>query len=221
MTIITIVYNYITVDATIINKLDHFFSSYSIQEFKKGELLLPAEIKPKGIFYIQAGIVREYWISAGGTEVTLNMYKPHAFLPMAWAIAGVKNTHFYAAVTPVTVKVCPKDTFLSFLKEEPDIVYDLLRRIYIGLDGLWTHIESITTGNSHTKLITSLCILAKRFGKQEKDSTSIQLKMSEHDIASYAGMSRETTSRELQKLKKSNLVSFQKGIVLIHNSLLQ
>ena len=61
-----------------------------------------------------------------------------------------------------------------------------------------------------------MVILAKRFGVQEKNSTVVQLKMNEKDIANYAGITRETASRELQKLKKGNLVSFEKGTITIH-----
>ena len=150
-------------------KLDDFFSSYQSQTFSKGTVILQAGEDPTGIFYITEGIVRNYWISQEGTEVTLNMYKPHAFLPMSWAIGGVKNTNFYEAMTLVVGKKAPKEVFLQFLKSNPDVMYDLLRRIYVGMEGLWMHIESLTTGNSSTKLITSLVILGKRFGIQEKN----------------------------------------------------
>ncbi|HYK08973.1 MAG TPA: Crp/Fnr family transcriptional regulator [Candidatus Eisenbacteria bacterium] len=200
----------------ITKKLDTFFSSYPSQTFSKGTVILQAGEGPTGIFYITEGIVRNYWISQEGTEVTLNMYKPHSFLPMSWAIGEVKNTSFYEAMTPVVGKKAPKEVFLQFLKGNPEVMYDLLRRIYVGMEGLWMHIESLTTGDSSTKLTTSLVILAKRFGIQVENSTVVQLKMNEKDIANYAGITRETASRELQKLKKENLVSFEKGTITLH-----
>lgn len=210
-------YNRKVMDNSIVTKLNTFFSSYLSQEFKKGELLFRAGTEPSGIYYIEEGIVRRYWISENGEEITLNLYKPHTFLPMSWAIAGVPNTHFYEAMTKVKTKKAPKDKVLQFLQNEPDIVYDLLRRVYIGMEGLWMHLESLTAGNSYTKLIASLVILVKRFGIKEKTDVIVKLKMSEKDIANYAGMSRETASRELQKLKKENLVSFDKGTIVVHN----
>lgn len=195
--------------------VQNFFSQYPSHKFKKGDILIPAETEPKGIFYIESGIVRSYWISKDGSEITLNMYKSHTFLPMSWAISGVKNTNFYEAITPVTTRLAPKNAVLDFLQKEPTVVYDLLQRIYIGMEGLWMHIESIASGNAYIKLIASILILAKRFGKQEKGNLVIQLHMNEQDIANYSGITRETASRELQKLKKDNLVAFEKGVIII------
>ena len=204
-------------DNEIINKLDAFFSQYPSVEVKKGTIIIQPGKQPTGIFYIQSGIIRSYWISSEGLEITQNMYKPHAFLPMSWAVAGVTNNSFFESMTNVVVKKAPKEPVLEFLKKEPDVLFDLLRRIYIGREGLWMHFESIATGNSTTKLIASLVILAKRFGKQEKNNIVIQLKMNERDLANYAGIARETASRELQKLKKENLVSFERGTIFVHD----
>lgn len=204
-------------DNEVIRKLSDFFSKYSSQELKKGTVIIQAGKEPSGVFYIENGIIRSYWISSEGLEVTQNMYKLHAFLPMSWAVAGVENNSFYEAMTNIVVRKAPKEAVLKFLRQEPDVLFDLLKRIYIGMEGLWMHFESITTGNSSMKLIASLVILAKRFGKQEKEDIVIQLKMSEHDVASYASIARETASRELQKLKKENIVSFDKGTIIVHD----
>ena len=204
-------------DSLVTKKLENFLAQFPGQTYKKGDIIIEADKPPAGIFYIQSGIIRQYFLTESGEEITLNLYKPHSFLPMAWAIGNLANEHFYEALTSVTVKRAPKEPFLSFLKKEPEILYDLLRRVYVGIEGLWLHLESLTSGNSYTKLVTSLVILAKRFGKVDKHDVIVELKLNETDIASYSGMARETASRELQKLKKQALVSFDKGLLVIHN----
>src|SRR5689334_9751213 len=99
----------------IVDKLTVFFAPFPSHDFKKGELLLQAGAEPTAIFYVLDGIVRRYWISENGEEITLNLYKPHTFLPMSWAIGDVKNTHFYEAMTPVKTKRAPKNDVLTFL----------------------------------------------------------------------------------------------------------
>lgn len=204
-------------DNQIIKKLDTFFGQFPSKKHKKGDVIIQANVQPPGIFYIEDGIIRRYYLSEEGTEITLNLYKPHTFLPMSWAIAEIPNTHFYEAMTDAQTILAPKQIVLEFLKREPDIIYDLLRRIYIGMEGLWMHRGYLTAGNSYTKLVASLVILAKRFGKTTGKETIIEPIMSEQDLANYAGMTRETVSRELQKLKKEGLVSFEKGTILMHD----
>lgn len=204
-------------DTPVITQLNTFFGQFPSSEYKKGDIVIQANSTPSGIFYIESGIIRSYYLSEEGSEITLNMYKPHTFLPMSWAIANVPNTHFYEAMTVVKTRRAPKETVITFLKKEPDVTFDLLRRIYVGMEGLWMHIESLTAGSSYVKLVASLVILTKRFGKERKEGLVVDVKMGEQDIANYAGVSRETASRELQKLKKENLVSFKKGTILIHD----
>ena len=204
-------------DQTIIDKLNTFFHTYKKQQFKKGEIIIRADDEPQGIYYIEKGLVRRYSITGNGEELMLNIYKPHAFFPMSWAISNIHNAHFYEAMTEVIVWRAPKDDVLIFVKREPEIVYDLLRRVYIGVEGLWTHIEHLMSGNAYAKLLTALVIIAKRFGKQQQDSLVVDLKMTEKDLAAYAGMSRETASRELQILKQKKLISFEKGIITVQN----
>jgi CRP/FNR family transcriptional regulator len=205
-------------DASLIAKLDTFFQQFPKQLFKKGDIIIPAGKDPTGVFYITQGVIRSYIISEDGTEITLNMYKPHTFLPMSFAIGNVPVRHFYEALTPtVSTQKAPKELFLSFIKHQPDVLFDLLRRIYIGMEGLWSHIESLTSGNASTKLLVALIILAKRFGETNKSDIVISIRLSEADIANYAGISRETASRQLQKLKKDQLVTFEKGTITVHN----
>lgn len=209
-------------DKIISDKLDNFFSQFHLEELKKNEVLIQPGKEPQGIFYIQEGVVRRYFLSVQGAEITLNLYKPNSFLPMSWAIAEIPNMHFYEAMTSVKVKRAPKEAVIAFLKKEPDIVYDLLRRIYLGMEGLWMQLETVELGKSQDKLIVALVILAKRFGtisqsEEVKKDTVINLPINEKDIASYIGISRETVSRQLQKLKKTNLIGFEKKTITIHN----
>lgn len=201
----------------VIQKLESYFSQFPTLSFKKGDIILEADAQPKGIIYVEEGIIRRYFLSEKGEEITLNLYKPHAFLPMSWAMANIANSHFYEAMTDVKIKRVNKEIFLEYLRTEPDILYDLLQRVYIGMEGLWQHIESLTSGNSYIKLVTSLVTLTKRFGKEDSNGIIINVKMNETDIANVAGMARETASRELQKLKKQGIVSYDKGYLIVHN----
>lgn len=207
-----------TMNPGVNKKLDAFFSHYPLVTFKKGSVLFDAGRQPTGIYYIVEGIVRRYCIFENGHEITLNLYKPHSFLPMSWAIADIPNDHIYETLTKCKTYKAPQADVLKFLQQEPDVVYDLLRRVYVGMEGLWKHIELVTSGTSLIKLAASLVILAKRFGsRQNEEKILIQIPMGQQEIANYAGMSRETASREFQVLKKRHIAFFDKGNIIIED----
>ncbi len=197
-------------------KIESFFTKFKHQVYKKGEILVRADEDPSGIFYLKDGIVREYAISKNGDEIVVNIFKPYSFFPMSWAINNTKNRYFFEAVTPVEVWKASKEKAVEFIKQEPEVLYNLLSRVYSGTDGLLTRMSYLMSGNAYTRLIAELLIHAKRFGIKEKDA-SVRLTLSERELATQSGMTRETISREIKILKNKNLVTFTKNTLIINN----
>jgi CRP-like cAMP-binding protein len=201
-------------DEQISTKLEEFFTKFKKQTFHKGEIVIRADDDPAGIYYIKEGIIKKYAISHKGEELTVNMFKPHTFFPMSWAMNGTPNTFFYEAVTNVEVFRAPKEEVLAFVKSEPDILYDLMKRVYRGTDGMLMRMLYLMSGSAYTRLVTELLIHARRFGTKKDDGT-ITCSISEKDLAAQAGMTRETVSREIKVLKGRGKVNFSNGTLTV------
>ena len=202
----------------LIKKLDSFFAPFKERQSQPGEILVRAGSNPTGIFYLTDGIVKQYAITQKGDEVILNLYHHFAFFPMSWAINGTPNSYYFEAMTPVRTRQAPPATFLEFLKNEPDILYDLISRVFRGLDGLNLRLSFLLAGNTYACLITELLITAKRFGQAINQGTSLQVTVNQKDIAAQSGMTRETVGREMSILKEKGLISFDHHILTIHDT---
>ena len=202
-------------DNILLNKIDSFFTNFKHQNYKKGEILIRADDIPSGIFYLKKGTVKEYAISKKGDELVINAFKPFAFFPMSWAFNNTANKYFFEAITDVEVYRAPQDDVLAFIKDNPDVLYDLMKRVYKGTDGLLTRMTYLMAGNAYARLITELIIQAKRFG--QTDNGIIELKISEKELGNRSGMTRETVSREMKILKEKKLVILDKKNLLIPN----
>ncbi len=196
-------------------KIDAFFTQFKHIRCKKGEILIRAEEDPPSIFYLKEGNVRQYIISRKGDEVVVNIFRPISFFPMSWAMNATQNIYFFETMTETKLWKAPKAQVVSFVKSEPEILYDLLKRVYVGTDGVLLRMAYLMSGSAHERLITELLILAKRFGI--KNGSKIDLKISEKDLAMQTGMTRETVSREMRYLKQKHLVTFDKNILTIYH----
>lgn len=201
------------VETKILTKLEEFFAQFKHQVYKKGEILVRADDNPPGVFYLRQGCVKEYAISKKGDELVVNIFKPIAFFPMSWAINLTPNQYFFEAVTDVDVWRSPREKVIEFIKNNPDVLYDLMSRVYSGTDGILTRMTYLMAGNAYARVITELIIAAKRFGK--KDNKQVTIEVSEKDLAAQSGMTRETVSREIKILKDRGLVSFSKHLLVI------
>lgn len=202
---------------TVIAKLDTFFTQYQKQQYGKGDILIPAAEAPKGIFYLTQGHVRQYSITKDGEELTLNVFKPYAFFPASWALGIYKPAYYFEAMDNVLVYLAPKETVLTFLKTEPDVLLDLVERLYRGLDGIFLRMEQLMSGNAVQRLVTILVIMAKRFGTPAKNAVTVTLKLTHQDLGALAGLTRETVSREMIHLREKGVIDYSNTIITINN----
>lgn len=202
--------------SAVADKVQKAFGKYPKRTYPKGQILLFADEDPEHIFYIISGRVRKYDVSYRGDEVVVNVYKPPAFFPMSWAVNKTPNKYFYKTEIKTEVHIVPTDSALEFVKSNPDVMLDLLSRIYRGMDGLLGRVVHLMSGSARSRLIYELIIEARRFGQKNSDM-SYRLAVNEVDLAARSGLSRETVSREMQKLKDNEIVSVKGKIITILN----
>lgn len=183
-----------------------FFSQYHLQPMGKGTILLQPEDNPAGVYYLKAGHVKMYYISSQGIEITLHIFNPESFFPMTWVLNDIPNRYYYEAFTDIEMYCVPKNKVLSFLKNEPDVLLDLTRRIFSGVDKLTMRIEHMAYEKSYGKVISILMYLSKHFGLAKDNTVYLKYVFTHHDIGSLAGISRETATRVLGKLKRRGII---------------
>ena len=183
-----------------------FFAKYDTKHYENGQILVQAGDDPPGILYLQSGSVRQYDISDSGDEVVVNVFKPHAFFPMSWAINKVPNRYFFQASSDVRVVIAPADNVVAFLRANPDVMYDLLSRLYSGVEGIVRRMAHLMGGTARSRVLFELITECQRFG-QRQDGDSYLLMIHEDELARRAGLSRETVNRELGKLKTAKFLT--------------
>ncbi len=185
-------------------KVHDFFETYKIAALKKGHVLARPGTDPDGVWYLVTGQIRQYDIAPNGDEIVLNTFKPGAFLPMSWAINKTPNRYFFDATIESAIKKAPADEVVAFLHKNPDVLFDLLSRVYRGTDGLLGRMSFLMQNSARNRIIYELIISIERFGTKQNNRCA--LGMNETDLASRVGLTRETTNREMRKLKQEGVV---------------
>lgn len=195
-------------------KVADFFANYPERKYEKRQIILRAESELPGIFYLTEGRVSQYDITGSGDEIVVNAFKPGAFFPMSIAINQTPNHYYFEASTKVTARLAPVGATLQFLKDNPEVVFDLLSRVYRGMDGVLRRMAHLMGGDAKTRLLFELINAASRFGEAQPDG-SIALQLKESDLARHSGLSRETISRTIRDLKTKGLVQVQRGTLVV------
>lgn len=203
-------------DAVVLSTITEFFSHYPVKQIKKEQIIIHAGNEPRGVYHIVSGKIKQYDINYRGDEVVVNVFASPAFFPMSWTINKTENRYFFEAMTDVEVRIAPADDAVTFLKSHPDVMYDLLRRLYSGVDGIQRRMAHLMGGSARSRVIFELFIECSRFGTKNDDE-SYTLSINESDLAKNSGLTRETTNRELAKLKQAGYISHDGKHMTIKN----
>lgn len=201
-------------DKAVSQKIEKFFSKYPVRAYKKGQILIYRGEEPQGIFNIVSGRVKQYDVSDDGHSVIVNIYKQSSFFPMQWAINHRLNQYFFEAITSVQLRLAPADEVTGFLKDNVDVLYDLLGRVYSGMDGLLRRMAHLMASKASIRVLFELITECKRFAQQQKNGSYV-IPMHSYELADIAGLSRETVSRELALLKKEHFIDINRRHIVI------
>ena len=197
---------------------ENFFAKFGpVKIYKKDQLIVEPEKEPAGVFYLKKGFARLYTISKEGKEITFNIYKPGMYFPLIWALNQNINIYFIEALTDVEVLKAPKEEVIKTLQQNPDLLFLLTQNAFSGLEGITKLMDSLLSKNAYHQISSILVMLTVRFGKPDGKQTLIEVPLTHRVLGTLAGLSREATSRELEKLVKEKIITYSDHKITILN----
>ena len=197
-------------------KLETFFSKFKTLRYKKGEAILRPEDPISGINFLREGFIRQYVISKDGNELTIHIFRPNSLFPMMLVIADAESHYFFEAINSVRILRAPVDKTLEFIKSDSELLFYLAHSFASGLNGIVERMEHLMFEDAYRRVATVLLYLAKSYGEKEKKGIVIKLPLVHKDIAGWVNLTRETTSRQLEKLTKQNIIEHRSHVIIIN-----
>lgn len=198
-------------------KIKRYFTKFPSVEYKNRETLLRAGDAPQGIYYLSKGYVRMYILTSEGEELTLNIFKSGNTFPLSWAIEQIPNEYFFETMAESRIFRSPVEAFYEFIKDDKEILFELTRSLVHRLDRVHKRIQYLTMGDSSTKVVNILLMLARRMGEEGKSGLIINTPITHQDIANLAGITRETVGLEIKKLKEKGLITMKGRLYILKN----
>lgn len=200
---------------TVLQKLNAWFTKYPSNHYSSGHVIMAAFSKTTQTYYLKSGLVRQYVLTTDGKELVTNIFRPGSFFPMVEPMTGLSNRYFFETLTETEVNRAPVEEFMEYLRSEPDLQLDLIRRLYIGIDALTIQMVQTALGDTRKKVVASLVLAAKRFGQESGETLMIPQKFTHQQLSWLSGVSRESVTRELTALKEEKLISIENKYIHI------
>ena len=194
------------------SKMEGFLANYREIKFKKGEILLRPYDEITNCYYIKSGFVYSYTVSVSGSEFTTNVFRPTSIILLSTAISG--NTLFCTCetLTPVTAIKIPSRDIRQFMQKESEVAFYYFQKFASALSQTCLRMEAIIFGTAGEKVASALCLLQNRFKLQSNHNLlNLDFSLTHRQLASMTGLTRETVSSEMMKLKKKKIINYRSG----------
>jgi CRP-like cAMP-binding protein len=191
------------------------FSEGKAIPYDRGRVLLHANEEPNYIYYINEGFVRVYTLNSRAEQFTHTVYNRGEIFPLFWVIDSPKRDVYFEALTDCSVFILPRSELQAKLKSNAELSYQMIRQA-INQYRLYTdRVENLEHKFASERLAYSLLFLASRFGEKRGNEIVIKAPLTHHVLGSTINLSRESISRELDKLVQKGLIGYEGRLFVV------
>jgi CRP-like cAMP-binding protein len=194
-----------------VNSSRAFYSNFPTLKVAKGDIIFQQSDIPTVGYAVKRGVIRVCNINASGAEKIISFKVTDEPLPICWLFSKTTTAlFFYQAHTNCELYVIKKEDFNTHLHEDQDFgtaILDIMANAYVSAN---LQVDALVQTGASLKLLYAFRHLCLRYGKIiEEDRSRIQIPLTQQELANYTGLTRETTTLELNKLKAAGLVFYK------------
>lgn len=164
--------------------------------FRKGTVLIEEGELGDTLFIVLSGHVRAFSRGENSRQLTFGTYGPGEYLGEISLDGGPRSASVEAIDTCVC-SVVTRRTLQLFIAERPEFAFDLLSKMIRRVRSITISAKQLALNDVYGRVARVLGELAE----ERPDGTLVAERLTQRDIASRAGCSREMVSRLLKDLE--------------------
>jgi CRP-like cAMP-binding protein len=166
----------------------------------------------RNFYEVLDGVLSSYKIFADGRRQIIAFAFPGDLIGFSH---GETYRYECEAVAAARVRVIPKTSLLRSIRERPEIGEKLLALAALELAQVEDHSLNLGRKSALERIASFLVNLAERAGYSDAERIRMQLPMSRLDMADFLGLTIETVSRSLTKLRIRGIIELPHTSTLV------
>ena len=187
------------------------------REFADGVTLFHQDMPGMMLYMIQSGCVRIFSLGRTGQELTFEIFGP---TDIFGELAVLDDKHHSASaitIRPSVIWLMPKSALDQLLDEHPQIAMEMIRILVKRIRSRAQYTEAMTFQDVQGRVAYVLVNLAERFGLETPQGLEIDLPVTQVDLGTMIGVTRESVNKALATLRAENLVILDGSRLLIQS----
>lgn len=175
--------------------------------YKKGEYLCHEGDISAMLFIVNEGKVKLSKVNKEGKEQILRIVSEGSFFGEYYLFSDYEPYNFSAiALSDVMICTLTKLDMDILLSTHPEINSKIMAEISKKLIQTENLVQNLSTIDTESKVAYILMELADKYGIQINNEIRVEIPINREEMASYAGVTRETMSRKLNGFLKDGLI---------------
>lgn len=193
------------------------------RQLKRGATLFHEGSPAIEAYFLHSGVVKLVKTATDGFQALVALSGPGGLVGAHSTIDGLPRLTRAVAVIDTSLTAVSRDRLLAVIREDPDLALDLLGRFSRQLRIALRHLMELASGDAVTLVARRLLELVSDpmfdpLRSVRGDTTSIEMPMSQQELASWAGISHRSMAGALQRLRDEGLISTSRLHLDVHDA---
>ncbi len=185
------------------------------RDYKPHQVIFAPSAEPRSVYLLESGLVRIYRLSEEGAEMTFGFVSPGEAFGEFAAFGDYQRESFAEAVEPSSVLKIRKGAFRKVFANNPELVLELARQIGERFKRIESRVEDLAFRNVRARVAHVLLELGEDFGIPEPGGLALDIHLTQAELATLVGTTRQTANTVLQELDHEGLIKLRNRRIVI------
>jgi CRP-like cAMP-binding protein len=187
------------------------------RDFAAGVTLFHQDMPGMMLYIIETGCVRVFSVGRTGQELTFEIFGPRDVLGELSILDDKHHTATAITILPSVIWLMPKSALDELLAGSSATAMAMIRILVKRIRSRAQYTEAMTFQDVQGRVAYALINLAERFGAESVNGLEIDIPLTQVDLGSIIGVTRESVNKALATLRAQELVSLDGSRLSILN----
>jgi CRP-like cAMP-binding protein len=180
-----------------------------MREIRRKEVLyLPGDAGDR-IYLLKRGVVKISTLTDDGKEIILALLRKGEVFGEESVLEDAPRDHMAEAYEDALICVVTRQDFMGILRAHPEMAFKVTKLVGFRLRTLRNRVEGLLFKGAPARLAQTLLDLARDHGVKDDHGVLLPLRLSQQDLASLIGVTRESVNLALADFSARGLVELE------------
>jgi CRP/FNR family cyclic AMP-dependent transcriptional regulator len=180
-------------------------------DYAPAEMIFKPMPHPESVYLLERGRVRIFRLSPSGSETTFGYVKPGEIFGELAAFSDRPRESFAQTLQSSTVWRIRREALQEIIAVHPAIVAEVTKQVGTRLKRIESRVENLVFRDVRSRVACILLELAEDFGRTDGRALTIDLPLSQKELATLVGATRQSVNASLRELRHEGFVARDRG----------